>query len=925
MSSRRCDVCLFAAVPDEFEAIRRVFERLGQTKFTSDFTSSGREVFSGAVQNQFGESLTVQISCLPEMGGSNAAIHIHPILEEFLPRFAGMTGICAGDREKVTLGDLVAAVRAYNYASGKAVIRDGKTEFLDDVKTFAPNDNIISYVNVFSGWKTEVAKLRRPASKRQQREWLLSTLKLSGKRLSELDQKILDANMPQWRRITAEMRQSVKQLIKADGTLTRGALRLMRDPWTPYKDRGEVERFAMVMGSGPAVRSDNPFSSLRGPERKLIAVEMEGASFYQAVENVPSLGKSALVVKGVSDYGDEDKDDTYREYASEASAIYIFYFIECYVNQRLMPRLVPSPSGASVDHQIDKDGPKKLPAGKFTDEALNVAHGANEPTSVPIDARVGATFSSWTFDVALSFAGADRDKARALAEALRAHKLTVFYDEWFKAQIWGSDLIILLRDIYLNRARVCVPLISQSYANGPYPKNELRAMLERELLTSSSSLLPVRLDEAQVPGLSATTACLNYDREGPKGLADLIASRLQVLCGNDSLSIPTSIPSQLEVRLQTHVRKPASESYAISTPELLDKCKDPHQYASAEMRARLARELVIYLNVRHHANLGIPYGAWKSGDWLLLSTLPSLIAQQRTIEFEIDDNSNDLNLVSEWNSSDERYAKFDYWEWQPAVKGLTADRSDVELEREVGILILEKKGATFGFPIVPFGDQPEKLCHWLLEEPPEDYLDWGRDPRLVSDGIGVWDAVEHTPTGVGLLVFVLHGRWSAAGFRAFIESMRLMLPTRHRFKVVSQGTFRVSVFLCATKLWSKDEEVEHWRRTMHRTYASIARMVAAWRQLPLPAPESRSAVPELSKYHSALFSEAEAALGEAEYAKTTDASGSDFYEATWIKLRQSVNASRIGFNYHPLPFNFGDVVLLEDIRNYVEKHESSDT
>jgi hypothetical protein len=108
-------------------------------------------------------------------------------------------------------------------------------------------------------------------------------------------------------------------------------------------------------------------------------------------------------------------------------------------------------------------------------------------------------FGSWTFDVALSFAAADRDKARLRAEALRNRKLTVFYDEWFKVEIWGSDLIILLRDIYLNRARVRVPLISKSYVSGPYPKHELQTMLERELLKSSGSLLPVRLDQAEPP------------------------------------------------------------------------------------------------------------------------------------------------------------------------------------------------------------------------------------------------------------------------------------------------------------------------------------------------------------------------------------------------------------------------------------------
>jgi hypothetical protein len=376
--------------------------------------------------------------------------------------------------------------------------------------------------------------------------------------------------------------------------------------------------------------------------------------------------------------------------------------------------------------------------------------------------------------------------------------------------------------------------------------------------------------------------------------------------------------------LPTHVRKPASESYVISTPELLDKCLDPHQYVSPEMRARLASELVIYLNWRQDAKLGIPYGAWKTGNRFLLSTLPSIYASQRTLEFETDEGSNKLNLLSEWSSSDERYAKFNYWEWQPAAEGLTADRSVVELDREVAILILEKKQAAFGFPIVPLGNQPEKFCNWLAEDPPEDYLDWGRDPRLVPDGIGPWEAVEHTPTGVGPFVFILKGRWSAAAFRALIEGMGLMLPTRHRFKVVSHGAFRVSVFLYAIPP-NSDDQVEYVRNATHRTYASVARMVAAGRQLPVPAPENRSVLPKISEYYSSLFREADSALGDREFPETVDASDPDFYEAVWIKIRHSMNADRVGLLYTPQPFDFGDTVLLGDINHYLKEHESSNT
>ena len=173
------------------------------------------------------------------------------------------------------------------------------------------------------------------------------------------------------------------------------------------------------------------------------------------------------------------------------------------------------------------------------------------------------------------------------------------------------------------------------------------------------------------------------------------------------------------------------------------------------------------------------------GETLILSTLPSLSSPQRTIECAITQDGEQISVVNEWFTNDKRYGPFEYWEWQPAVKGLTANRSDVDLEREAAILILEKKCTPFGFPITPSGDKPEKLCEWLQEEPPSDYLDWGRDPRLVPGSIGVWQTVQHTPTEVGMLVVTLQGRWSAAAFLGLNDGMRILLPSRHRLDIVA--------------------------------------------------------------------------------------------------------------------------------------------
>ena len=46
------------------------------------------------------------------------------------------------------------------------------------------------------------------------------------------------------------------------------------------------------------------------------------------------------------------------------------------------------------------------------------------------------------FDVALSFAGEDREYAEALADLLNSGGYTIFYDKYEQADLWGKDLYV---------------------------------------------------------------------------------------------------------------------------------------------------------------------------------------------------------------------------------------------------------------------------------------------------------------------------------------------------------------------------------------------------------------------------------------------------------------------------------------------------
>jgi hypothetical protein len=52
------------------------------------------------------------------------------------------------------------------------------------------------------------------------------------------------------------------------------------------------------------------------------------------------------------------------------------------------------------------------------------------------------------FEVALSFAGEDRAYVEMVARFLKAHGLSLFYDEDLQTSLWGKDLYSHLSSVY---------------------------------------------------------------------------------------------------------------------------------------------------------------------------------------------------------------------------------------------------------------------------------------------------------------------------------------------------------------------------------------------------------------------------------------------------------------------------------------------
>ena len=130
------------------------------------------------------------------------------------------------------------------------------------------------------------------------------------------------------------------------------------------------------------------------------------------------------------------------------------------------------------------------------------------------------------YDIALSFAGEDRNYAKELADILTRRGIRVFFDEYEEDGLWGEDLYAFLTDIYQNGAQYVVMFISKHYPEKVWTNLERKAAQATALQRSTPYILPVRLDDTAVAGILLTTGYMDWAEKGPDSIADLVMKKL---------------------------------------------------------------------------------------------------------------------------------------------------------------------------------------------------------------------------------------------------------------------------------------------------------------------------------------------------------------------------------------------------------------
>lgn len=133
-----------------------------------------------------------------------------------------------------------------------------------------------------------------------------------------------------------------------------------------------------------------------------------------------------------------------------------------------------------------------------------------------------------TYDVAITFAGTERDYAEKLATLIRDAGHKVFYDHFYPEQLWGKNLVDFFDRIYRKESRYCVMLISEEYVKRMWTNHERQSAQARALEEKGNEyILPIRFDSTELPGMQPTIGYLSVKDHTIEQVVATLAEKLE--------------------------------------------------------------------------------------------------------------------------------------------------------------------------------------------------------------------------------------------------------------------------------------------------------------------------------------------------------------------------------------------------------------
>jgi nucleoside phosphorylase/CheY-like chemotaxis protein len=252
------DVAIITALQSELDKVLLIDAGWRETKLANDGTSYN----VGQIHLDNKKVVRIVSACAPQMGMSASSTLTMKLINGFKPRYIIMSGIAAGIKGEVELGDILVCDQCWDGASGK--IKKDKEKgiiFLPDPKCKILNEDV--------------------------------------------KEKILS------------IKQHHKYLDK------------IKKSFQGSKPSTTLNVHIGPMASVPAViQSEDEINKIKAHSRKLIGIEMESYGMFYSSSHCQKPKPIPISVKSVADFANEDKNDSYHDYASYTSSQFIFQLIK---------------------------------------------------------------------------------------------------------------------------------------------------------------------------------------------------------------------------------------------------------------------------------------------------------------------------------------------------------------------------------------------------------------------------------------------------------------------------------------------------------------------------------------------------------------------------------------------------------------------
>lgn len=214
------DVLIVCALKDEFEQVLQIKDGIDSTGWGEKTLSSGRLAADGRFAGKDNTAISVRVTWSSYMGREEASALVHSMLSEADFKCIAMTGICAGRRGKVSLGDVIFAERLWSYDAGK-LIKEGDIEvFQGDMLQYRPDTEIVQRMQNLSvdlsAWP--ISRPKYPLE--NQENWVIQCL---ANQIKPFEHDEFDTKCADWQSVLARLLK--KKLVTKELTLTDSGLR----------------------------------------------------------------------------------------------------------------------------------------------------------------------------------------------------------------------------------------------------------------------------------------------------------------------------------------------------------------------------------------------------------------------------------------------------------------------------------------------------------------------------------------------------------------------------------------------------------------------------------------------------------------------------------------------------------------------------